>query len=88
MISARQAGTPFLRFGARRRLKLVRQVEAAECGLACLAMVAGWHGLDTDMTTLRRRFPISLKGATLEDRSFLDLLLDPLRAAGGRTLGS
>ena len=76
MISARQAGTPFLRFGARRRLKLVRQVEAAECGLACLAMVAGWHGLDTDMTTLRRRFPISLKGATLEDLNAVASALD------------
>jgi ATP-binding cassette subfamily B protein RaxB len=49
------------------RLPLIRQTEAAECGLACLAMVAGYHGLDTDMTTLRRRFPISIKGATLED---------------------
>ncbi len=57
---------PFLNFGAQ-RLGLVRQTEAAECGLACLAMVAGWHGLDTDLTTLRRRFPISIKGATLED---------------------
>lgn len=60
------AREPFLNFG-RRRLALVRQTEAAECGLACLAMVAGWHGLDTDLTTLRRRFPISIKGATLED---------------------
>ena len=48
-------------------LPLIRQTEAAECGLARLAMVAGYHGLDTDMTTLRRRFPISIKGATLED---------------------
>ncbi len=58
---------PFLNFGGGRRLPLVRQTEAAECGLACLAMVAGWHGLDTDLTTLRRRFPISIKGATLDD---------------------
>jgi ATP-binding cassette subfamily B protein RaxB len=28
-------------------------------------MVAGYHGLDTDLVTLRRRFQISLKGATL-----------------------
>jgi ATP-binding cassette subfamily B protein RaxB len=41
------------------------QSEAAECGLACLAMVAGFHGLRTDLRTLRQRFPVSLKGMTL-----------------------
>ncbi|MGI8932337.1 MAG: peptidase domain-containing ABC transporter, partial [Sphingomicrobium sp.] len=34
--------------------------------LACLAMVAGHHGLNTDLPTLRRRFAISLKGTTLK----------------------
>jgi ATP-binding cassette, subfamily B, bacterial CvaB/MchF/RaxB len=58
---------PYLRFARWTRLPLVRQAEAAECGLACLAMIAGWHGLDIDLATLRRRFPISLKGTTLED---------------------
>ena len=58
---------PLLNFGGWRRLRLVRQTEASECGLACLAMVAGWHGYDADLHTLRRRFPISLKGATLEE---------------------
>lgn len=67
MQPAPQTGQPLLRFGGGQRLQLVRQTEAAECGLACLAMVAAWHGLDTDLTTLRRRFPISIKGATLED---------------------
>src|SRR5262249_48276655 len=51
---------PYLRFAKWSRLPLIRQAEAAECGLACLAMIAGWHGLDIDLTTLRRRFPISL----------------------------
>jgi ATP-binding cassette, subfamily B, bacterial CvaB/MchF/RaxB len=58
---------PYLRFARWTRLPLVRQAEAAECGLARLAMIAGWHGLDIDLATLRRRFPISLKGTTLED---------------------
>ncbi len=44
---------------------LILQSEAAECGLACLAMVAGAHGLDTDLPTLRQRFSLSLKGVTL-----------------------
>ncbi len=47
------------------RLPVVIQSEAAECGLACLAMVAGWHGLETDLGSLRRRLPISTKGMTL-----------------------
>jgi ATP-binding cassette subfamily B protein RaxB len=46
---------------------LILQTEAAECGLACLAMVAGAHGLNTDLATLRQRFSLSLKGATLAD---------------------
>ena len=53
-----------LGFGAR-RVPMLLQTEAAECGLACLAMVAGYHGHATDMPTLRQRFQLSLKGATL-----------------------
>jgi len=49
------------------RVPVVLQSEAAECGLACLAMVAGAHGLDTDLPTLRRRFSLSLKGVTLAE---------------------
>ena len=44
---------------------MVRQNETAECGLACLAMVAGFHGLRTDVAALRRRFPTSAAGVTL-----------------------
>ncbi|GAA5233953.1 peptidase domain-containing ABC transporter [Verticiella sediminum] len=54
-----------LSFGLGRKLPLVLQAEAAECGLACLAMIAGYHGHHTDLMTLRRRFALSLKGATL-----------------------
>jgi ATP-binding cassette subfamily B protein RaxB len=58
---------PLLNISGRRRLTVVHQAEAAECGLACLAMIAGWHGYDTDLIALRRRFPLSLKGVTLRD---------------------
>src|SRR5471030_181774 len=54
-----------LSFGFNAKLPLILQTEATECGLACLGMVAGFHGYRTDMATLRRKFPISLKGATL-----------------------
>ena len=53
-----------LNFGAR-KLPIVRQNETTECGLACLAMVAGFHGLKTDTAALRRRFPTSAAGVTL-----------------------
>ena len=50
-----------------RRVPLILQTEAAECGLACLAMVAAQHGLRTDLPTLRKRFSLSLKGSTMAD---------------------
>jgi len=53
-----------LRFGFGRELPLILQSEAAECGLASLAMVAGYHGYVTDMASLRARFSVSLKGVT------------------------
>ena len=56
-----------LAFGFKQKLPLILQTEAAECGLACVGMVAGFHGHRTDLAVLRRRFAISLKGATLRD---------------------
>ncbi|MFK2902020.1 peptidase domain-containing ABC transporter [Dyella jejuensis] len=54
-----------LQFGWSPRLPMVLQTEAAECGLACLAMIASYHGHDIDLADLRRRFSSSLKGVTL-----------------------
>lgn len=54
-----------LSFGFGRKLPLILQTEATECGLACLGMVAGYHGYRTDLASMRQQFPISLKGATL-----------------------
>lgn len=50
-----------------RRLPMVLQNEASECGLACLTMIAYHFGYRTDLAHLRRRFDVSLKGATLRD---------------------
>jgi ATP-binding cassette, subfamily B, bacterial CvaB/MchF/RaxB len=58
---------PHLQFGFGRRVPVILQSEAAECGLACLAMIAGHYGLRTDLATMRRRFSVSLKGATLKN---------------------
>ena len=54
-----------LTLGLRRRVPPILQSEAAECGIACLAMIAGYYGRRIDLASLRRRFPISLKGTTL-----------------------
>lgn len=54
-----------LSFGWRTRLPVLLQSEATECGLACLGMIAAAHGHRTDLASLRNRFPVSLKGATL-----------------------
>ena len=51
--------------GLRRRLPMILQTEAAECGLACLAMVLGRHGTITDLAALRGRHAVSMKGMTL-----------------------
>ncbi|NHZ93879.1 ATP-binding cassette domain-containing protein [Massilia sp. CCM 8733] len=46
-------------------LPLILQAEVAECGLACLAMVASYLGLRTDLAALRGRFPTSLSGISM-----------------------
>src|SRR5919206_364933 len=70
-------------FSGRNRLPLILQTEATECGLACLAMVAGYHGHRIDLNTLRRRHPVSLKGVTLKAlmqlANHLKLACRPLR---------
>jgi ATP-binding cassette subfamily B protein RaxB len=54
-----------LNFGFSRKLPVLRQTEAAECGLVCLAMVASFHGLRTDPAALRARHATSSSGLTL-----------------------
>src|SRR5919206_1488558 len=72
-----------LNFRGRARLPVILQTEAAECGLACLAMIASHFGHRIDIDTLRRRHPVSLKGVTLrsliEVARHLKLACRPLR---------
>ena len=56
-----------LNLGWRRRRPVILQTEAAECGLACLAMVAAAHGQRWTLGELRDRFAVSLKGLTMAD---------------------
>lgn len=54
-----------LSFLRRNRLPVILQSEAAECGLACLAMVATYWGHRIDIAAIRNRYSVSLKGTTL-----------------------
>lgn len=72
-----------LSFSGRKSTPLVAQSEAAECGLACLVMVAAHYGYRTDLATLRSKHSVSLKGTTLSNlitiAARLDLTSRPLR---------
>jgi ATP-binding cassette subfamily B protein RaxB len=69
-----------LRLGLRpSRLPMLLQSEVAECGLACLAMVAAHHGHRSDLASLRQRFALSRKGSTKADQ---------VRMAGQLDLGA
>jgi ATP-binding cassette subfamily B protein RaxB len=76
-----------LHFAGRKTTPVVVQTEGTECGLACLAMVAAYHGYDTDLATLRRQHPISLKGATMahliQIATQLDLATRPIKVELG-----
>ena len=58
-------GQSIFSFWGRNEPPIILQTEEAECGLACLAMCAAMHGLETDLLMLRRRHAVSLKGTTL-----------------------
>src|SRR5215468_8797282 len=66
-----------------RKLPVVFASEAAECGLACIAMIARYHGHDVDLNGLRQRFALSLSGISLRNlmalADQLDLSSRPLR---------
>ncbi|PZP63615.1 MAG: ABC transporter [Pseudoxanthomonas spadix] len=47
-------------------MKPILQSESSECGLASLAMVTDAHGMRIGLPEIRRRFPLSLKGAKLK----------------------
>lgn len=70
---------PAVTFFSRGRIKLVRQTEIAECGLACVAMIANYYGRETDLPTIRRSFKPSIRGSSLGS---LIALADRLGMAG------
>lgn len=58
---------PIEQLNKKARVPVVLQSEAAECGLACLNMIAQFYGDKRDLTVLRQQLCVSLRGATLKD---------------------
>lgn len=60
-----------LNFSRTRRLPVLLQTEATECGLVCLTMIARFYGHDADLNGMRLLHAVSLKGASLQ--SLIDI---------------
>jgi ATP-binding cassette subfamily B protein RaxB len=65
------------------KINMILQSEGQECGLACLSMVSHALGQPIDLSSLRQRFPNSLRGVSaqtlIEDAAQIGLLGRPLR---------
>lgn len=49
------------------KVRIVHQAEMSECGLACLAMIANYHGHSYDLSAMRQKFKISVSGLSLRN---------------------
>ncbi|MBL4728356.1 MAG: peptidase domain-containing ABC transporter [Gammaproteobacteria bacterium] len=63
-------------FQSRNALPMIFQTEIAECGLACLAMVANYHGKFSDIRTLRESLCMPPGGASVKHLLQAALQLD------------
>lgn len=65
------------------RLKMIRQVENAECALACIAMIADYYGHSVEIATLRQAHAVSSRGTSFAEiiniADALGLMSRPLR---------
>lgn len=54
------------KLNSKKNLPMIYQSESAECGLACICMIANYHGHKIDLFNLRKLFPTSLRGSNLK----------------------
>lgn len=54
-----------INFSLLKKTPVILQSEAAECGIACLAMICGYYGLDIDLFNFRQRYGSPSQGVTL-----------------------
>ncbi|TLU67474.1 peptidase domain-containing ABC transporter [Thalassotalea litorea] len=55
-----------LNFSFARKVPMILQTEIAECGLACIAMIASYFGHSLDMAAIRQRHSAGSSGMTLQ----------------------
>lgn len=51
----------------RYKLPVIQQSEAAECGIACIAMILNYHGYKIDLMSIRFTHELTLNGCSLAD---------------------
>ena len=73
-----------IEFFSRKQLPVILPTQAVECGYACLAMIAGYHGHEIDLMTVRKKVGTSTRGLDLEQlidaAGRLNMAARPLRA--------
>lgn len=57
----------FSTFSVGKSLPVIIQSEVSECGLACIAMIASYHGFNTDLLSMRKLFDVSKHGMSLKE---------------------
>ncbi|GGA90041.1 ABC transporter [Neiella marina] len=55
-----------VKFFGWRNLPMVLQTEVSECGLACIAMIAGYHGCAQSLSSLRKQIGGAQRGLSLQ----------------------
>jgi ATP-binding cassette subfamily B protein RaxB len=51
---------------SKKKLPMIRQSEIAECGLACILMVAGYYGNNTSLVEARAQISLSTRGVSIQ----------------------
>lgn len=59
-----------LNFSFRKSTPVILQSEVSECGIACLAMISGYYGLNIDLFNFRERFGSPSQGVSLLSLSY------------------
>ncbi|CAH3983653.1 TPA: peptidase domain-containing ABC transporter [Klebsiella oxytoca] len=57
--------TDKLNFSLRKKIPVILQSEASECGIACLTMISSFYGLNIDLFNFRQRYGSPAQGVTL-----------------------
>ncbi len=75
----------------RRQFPIVHQIDETDCGVACLAMVAKWHGIEVAIPSLRDVVGTTVSGTTLRSIAtaggHIGLQVQPMKVSRDRLSG-